>query len=46
MSLIQKNSLKISQNDVRRFMSEQKKTILVNEMKVDSPLVNYKTDET
>lgn len=32
---------KLSQNDLRRFMSDQKKKILVNGKKVDSPLAKY-----
>lgn len=32
---------KLSQNDLRRFMSDQKKKISVNGKKVDSPLAKY-----
>lgn len=32
---------KISQNELRRIMSEQKKKLLDNDRKIDSPLAKY-----
>lgn len=35
---------KLSQDDLRRFMSEQKKKLSQNETKIDSPFVKYRSD--
>ncbi|XP_075231112.1 zinc finger protein 830-like [Lycorma delicatula] len=44
MSSVSNGKTKLTQNDLRRFMSEQKKKLLLNETKVDSPLAKYPFD--